>query len=139
MSNAELNTAMGYLAGNMTNTIRMSNPFFSGTQTTGASGMTMQTIAKVNVVWWLLFGSDACHVLGLLDRNRNYESEDGGNAVEVERFGELLSSVGAGWQGEFAEGTRAKGVGEVGGGGASERGDDGEGIPPDMRQSSQTS
>lgn len=55
LSNSQLTQAMSYLAGNMTNVIRMSNNAGVGGLNTNAAGVTLQNIPKVNVVWWWLF------------------------------------------------------------------------------------
>jgi hypothetical protein len=65
MSTSELSVAIGYLAGNMTNAIRMSNPVLANTEGTGAAGKTLQNVAKVNVVWWWLFLPGAMLLLSL--------------------------------------------------------------------------
>lgn len=65
MSTPELSVAFGYLAGNMTNAIRMSNPVLANTASTGAAGKILQNVAKVNVVWWWLFLPVAMLLLSL--------------------------------------------------------------------------
>jgi hypothetical protein len=55
MSTEQLTQAMAYLAGNMTNVIRMSNTGAPGSPNTNAAGTTFQNIPKINVVWWWLF------------------------------------------------------------------------------------
>lgn len=65
MSTTELTQAMAYLAGNMTNVIRMSNTAVAGDANTNAAGVTFQNIPKVNVVWWWLFLPGTLLVLSL--------------------------------------------------------------------------
>lgn len=65
LSNSQLTQAMSYLAGNMTNVIRMSNSAVVSAPNTNAAGVTLQNIPKVNVVWWWLFLPGTLLVLSL--------------------------------------------------------------------------
>lgn len=55
MDTAQLTQAMAYIAGNMTNAIRMSAATPASSATKLGIGAAFQDVPKVNVVWWWLF------------------------------------------------------------------------------------